>query len=46
MEKQVIGFVWKEKRKHFIFLTKTLEHFGSVDEKDIINRTEEKNVLV
>lgn len=35
MEKQISGFVWKNKRKHFIFLTKTLEHFGDVDEKDM-----------
>lgn len=32
--------MWKNKGKHFIFLTKTLEHFGSVDEKDIRNRIE------
>lgn len=33
MEKQIIGFVWNIKRKHFIFMSKTLEHFGDVDEK-------------
>lgn len=51
MGKQIIGFVWENKGKHFIFLTKTLEHFGSVNEKDIRNTTEmyiperEKNAL-
>lgn len=35
----MFGFVWKNKMKHFIFLTKTLGHFGSVNEKDNRNRT-------
>lgn len=34
-EKQIISSVWKNKRKKFIFLTKTLKYFDDVDEKDV-----------
>ena len=40
MGKQIIGFVWKNKGKHFIFLTESLEHFGSVNGSDIRNWAE------